>query len=71
MRILLPLLVACCCWRHREQQTPRSRRPASLLDAERPFARTAAQLGIRDSFLEYLADDAIALGPEAKRAKDD
>jgi ketosteroid isomerase-like protein len=42
----------------------------SLVEAERAFARTAVQKGIRDSFLEYFADDAIALGPAVKRAKD-
>ncbi len=43
---------------------------ASLVEMERAFARSAAQIGIRDSFLAYFADDAIALVPEAKPAKD-
>ena len=36
----------------------------ALADAERAFARTAAQKGIRDSFLEFFTDDAVALVPE-------
>ena len=35
----------------------------SLVDAERAFAETATQKGIRDSFLEYFAEDAIAFNP--------
>ena len=35
----------------------------SLVDAERAFAQTATEKGIRDSFLEYFADDAIAFEP--------
>jgi ketosteroid isomerase-like protein len=42
----------------------------SLADAERAFARTATQKGIRDSFLDFFADDAIALVPDAAPAKD-
>lgn len=36
----------------------------TLADAERAFAKAAAQKGIRDSFLEFFADDAVALVPE-------
>ena len=35
----------------------------ALVDAERAFAETATQKGIRDSFLEYFAEDAIAFSP--------
>jgi ketosteroid isomerase-like protein len=41
----------------------------SLVETERAFAQTAAREGIRDSFLAYFADDAIALTPEPKPAK--
>jgi ketosteroid isomerase-like protein len=42
----------------------------ALADAERAFARAATQKGIRDSFLEYFADDAIAFNPAPIVAKD-
>src|SRR4029079_9629085 len=35
----------------------------SLVNAERAFAKTATEKGIRDSFLEYFADDALAFNP--------
>lgn len=35
----------------------------ALVDAERAFAETATHKGIRDSFLEYFAEDAIAFDP--------
>jgi ketosteroid isomerase-like protein len=41
----------------------------ALVDTERAFAQTATVKGLRDSFLEYLADDAIALTPGAESAK--
>lgn len=42
----------------------------TLVAAEREFARTAVQKGIRDSFLEFFADDSIALVPDAQSAKE-
>lgn len=35
----------------------------AMVNAERAFARSATQKGIRDSFLEFFADDAIAFTP--------
>jgi ketosteroid isomerase-like protein len=35
----------------------------SLVSAERAFAKTATEKGIRDSFLEYFAEDSIAFNP--------
>lgn len=35
----------------------------SLVGAERAFAKAATEKGIRDSFLEFFADDAIAFNP--------
>jgi ketosteroid isomerase-like protein len=35
----------------------------TLVDAERGFAQAATEKGIRDSFLEYFAEDAIAFDP--------
>jgi ketosteroid isomerase-like protein len=42
----------------------------ALVETERAFARAATVKGLRDSFLEYFADDAIALGPGPTSAKD-
>ena len=35
----------------------------TLVNAERAFAKTATEKGIRDSFLDYFAEDAIAFSP--------
>src|SRR5206468_11920769 len=42
----------------------------ALVDTERAFARAATEKGIRDSFLEYFADDAIAFNPAPISAKE-
>jgi ketosteroid isomerase-like protein len=42
----------------------------AIVGAERAFAKTALEKGIRDAFLEYLADDAIALEPDPVPAKE-
>lgn len=42
----------------------------SMAEAERAFARLALAKGIRDAFLEYLADDAIGFHPEATNARE-
>ena len=39
-----------------------------MAETEREFARTAIKMGIRDSFLEFFAPDAIALTPEPHSA---
>jgi ketosteroid isomerase-like protein len=41
----------------------------ALVDTEREFARTATVKGLRDSFLDFFADDAIALVPSPESAK--
>ena len=41
----------------------------ALVETERDFARTATVKGLRDSFLDYFADDAIALVPAPESAK--
>ena len=42
----------------------------AMADAERAFAKTATVKGWRDAFLEFFADDAVALGREVTLAKD-
>jgi hypothetical protein len=41
----------------------------SLVEAERSFAKTSMEKGIRDAFLTYLADDAIIFRPKPVMAK--
>ena len=41
----------------------------SLVDAERNFARTALKRGIRDSFLQFLAEGSSAFAPGPTNAK--
>lgn len=43
---------------------------ASLVEAERAFARTSVEKGIRDSFLEFFADDAINFQPHPAKARE-
>ena len=43
---------------------------AAMADTERQFAKTATVKGWRDAFLEFFADDALALGREITAAKD-
>jgi len=43
--------------------------PAPVIAAERAFAARAAVVGIAPSFLEYMADDAVAFTPDPVNAK--
>ena len=43
---------------------------AAMADTERQFAKTATSKGWRDAFLDFFADDAVALGREVTLAKD-
>lgn len=43
---------------------------ASLVAAERAFARTSVEKGIRESFLEFFADDAINFQPHPTKARE-
>jgi ketosteroid isomerase-like protein len=52
------------------RQPPVSADLQVLVDTERAFAKTATVKGLRDSFLDYFADDAIALVPAAEPARD-
>jgi ketosteroid isomerase-like protein len=42
----------------------------SLVEAERAFARTSVEKGVRQSFMEYFADDAIVFRPHPVRYKE-
>jgi len=42
---------------------------SEMADAERAFARRASQLGVRDSFLEFFADDAVRFDEQPSAAK--
>jgi ketosteroid isomerase-like protein len=42
----------------------------AMADTEREFAKTATVKGWRDAFLDFFADDAIAVGREVTKAKD-
>ncbi len=41
----------------------------AMVNAERAFARTSLEKGVREAFLEFLADDSIALEPDPVPAK--
>ena len=43
---------------------------AAMADTERAFAKTATVKGWRDAFLDFFADDAVALGRDVTLAKD-
>jgi ketosteroid isomerase-like protein len=52
------------------RQAPISADLQALVNTEREFARTATVKGLRDSFLDYFADDSIALVPAPESARD-
>jgi ketosteroid isomerase-like protein len=43
---------------------------AELVNAERAFARTCVERGIRDSFIAYFADDGIGFAPHPHKVKE-
>ena len=63
-----PMLVvapaALCVIAFVKAQVPSSSSLEAMVNAERAFATAATQKGIRDSFLEFFADDAIAFNPK-------
>jgi ketosteroid isomerase-like protein len=52
------------------RQAPISADLQALVNTEREFAKTATVKGLRDSFLDYFADDSIALVPAPESARD-
>ncbi|MGE3189696.1 MAG: hypothetical protein AB7N90_08440, partial [Vicinamibacterales bacterium] len=43
---------------------------ASMADAERAFAARAAATSVRDAFIEYFADEAVAFSPDPSPARE-
>lgn len=52
------------------QENKQSAALSSLVAAERAFARTSVEKGIRDSFLEFFADDGINFQPHPTRTRE-
>jgi ketosteroid isomerase-like protein len=52
------------------QESKQSPALQSLVAAERAFARTSVEKGIRDSFIEFFADDGINFQPHPTRTKE-
>lgn len=61
--IMAAALAGLCAFTFAGAQEPGSSALDAMVNAERAFAKAATQKGIRDSFLEYFADDAIAFNP--------
>lgn len=52
------------------QENKQSPALASLVEAERAFARTSVEKGIRESFLEFFADDGINFQPHPTKTRE-
>lgn len=65
--ILLVLTIAFAAPAQEQKISPDLR---SLTDTERAFAKTAGEKGVRDSFIEFFADDGIAFEPGPVNAKE-
>ena len=64
---LLLLLVVVAAGICQQKQSPEL---ASLVAAERAFARTSVEKGIRESFIEFFADDGIGFDPHPVKMKE-
>jgi ketosteroid isomerase-like protein len=64
---LLLLLVVVSVGIGQREQSPAL---ISLVEAERAFARTSVQKGIRESFIEFFADDGIGFDPHPVKVKE-
>ena len=72
MKRLLPIVMSLPMLLTLVQAQGKDLSPAlsSLLAAERAFARTSVEKGIRDSFLEFFADDGINFQPHPTKTKE-
>jgi len=62
--ILAAAPAALCVIAFVQAPVPSSSSLEAMVNAERAFAKAATQKGIRDAFLEFFADDAIAFSPK-------
>ena len=69
-RILLGLLLLLVVVSGGIGQYKQSPALASLVEAERAFARTSVEKGIRESFIEFFADDGIGFDPHPIKVKE-
>jgi ketosteroid isomerase-like protein len=67
--MLKTLLIACALLAATPALAAKTPSPAEIEKAERAFAADGLTLGIRDSFLKYMADDAIVFRPGPVNAK--
>jgi len=67
MKVLPSLLIVCAL---SLLALPQPSALASLVEAERAFARASVERGVRDSFLAFFADDAINFWPHPVNARE-
>lgn len=67
--LLLPMLCICGA-AVTAQQNDRPANLASLVEAERAFARMSVEKGMRESFLAYFAESGINFGPHPARTRE-
>jgi ketosteroid isomerase-like protein len=70
MRILLTTLLLLCLFSNGITQQRLSPALASLVAAERAFARTSVEKGVRASFLEFFADEGITFEPHPTKTRE-
>lgn len=72
MKTLFTLMLAACLvvTAAGAQTIDRQAALDAMVSAERAFAKTSLEKGVREAFLEFLADDSIALQPDPVPAKE-
>ncbi|MBD1399010.1 nuclear transport factor 2 family protein [Pontibacter sp. JH31] len=69
MKKLLFMILPFMLCAFQGSEASRDKALASMVEAERSFATTSVEKGIRAAFLEYLADDAVVFLPEPVNGK--